>query len=31
VFVLDELPRGDIGKVQKHRLKELLLSRKRDA
>ena len=31
VFVLDEIPRGELGKVQKLRLKELLLSRKRDA
>jgi acyl-coenzyme A synthetase/AMP-(fatty) acid ligase len=29
VFVLDELPHGELGKVQKARLKELLLSRKR--
>ena len=28
VFVLDELPRGELGKVQKLRLKELLLNRK---
>jgi acyl-coenzyme A synthetase/AMP-(fatty) acid ligase len=28
VFVLDELPRGEHGKVQKYRLKELMLSRK---
>jgi acyl-coenzyme A synthetase/AMP-(fatty) acid ligase len=31
VFVLDEIPRGELGKVQKLRLKELLLSRKRAA
>jgi acyl-CoA synthetase (AMP-forming)/AMP-acid ligase II len=31
VFVLDELPRGELGKVQKFRLKELLLRRKRIA
>jgi acyl-CoA synthetase (AMP-forming)/AMP-acid ligase II len=31
VFVLDELPRGELGKVQKLRLKELLRSRKRAA
>ena len=31
VFVLDELPRGELGKVQKFRLKELLLSRKKAA
>jgi acyl-coenzyme A synthetase/AMP-(fatty) acid ligase len=31
VFVLDELPRGELGKVQKVRLREILLSRKRDA
>ena len=28
VFILDELPRGELGKVQKYRLKELLLSAK---
>jgi acyl-coenzyme A synthetase/AMP-(fatty) acid ligase len=28
VFIVDELPRGELGKVQKVRLKELLLSRK---
>ncbi len=28
VFVLDTLPRGELGKVQKYRLRELLLSRK---
>jgi acyl-CoA synthetase (AMP-forming)/AMP-acid ligase II len=28
VFVLDDLPRGDLGKVQKYRLKDLMLSRK---
>ena len=28
VFVLDDLPRGELGKVQKHRLKDLMLSRK---
>ena len=31
VFVMDELPRGELGKVQKYRLKELMLVRKRDA
>ena len=31
VFVMDELPHGELGKVQKVRLKELLLSRKRSA
>jgi len=31
VFVLDELPRGELGKVQKLRLKELLLGRKGSA
>jgi acyl-CoA synthetase (AMP-forming)/AMP-acid ligase II len=31
IFLVDELPRGELGKVQKHRLKELLLSLKRDA
>jgi acyl-coenzyme A synthetase/AMP-(fatty) acid ligase len=31
IFVLDELPRGELGKVQKFRLKELLLSRKKAA
>jgi acyl-coenzyme A synthetase/AMP-(fatty) acid ligase len=31
VFVLDALPRGEHGKVQKYRLKELLLKRKRAA
>jgi acyl-CoA synthetase (AMP-forming)/AMP-acid ligase II len=30
VFMLDELPRGELGKVQKQRLKEFLLARKRD-
>jgi acyl-coenzyme A synthetase/AMP-(fatty) acid ligase len=29
VFVIDEIPRGALGKVQKYRLKELMLSRKR--
>jgi acyl-coenzyme A synthetase/AMP-(fatty) acid ligase len=29
VFVFDELPRGELGKVQKYRLKELMLGRKR--
>jgi acyl-coenzyme A synthetase/AMP-(fatty) acid ligase len=29
VFLLDELPHGELGKVQKPRLKELLLNRKR--
>lgn len=29
VFILDEIPRGELGKVQKLRLKELLLGRKR--
>ena len=31
VFVLDELPRGELGKVQKHLLREVMLSRKRGA
>lgn len=31
VFVVDEIPRGELGKVQKLRLKELLLSCKRAA
>jgi fatty-acyl-CoA synthase len=31
VFVLDDLPRGELGKVQKYRLKEMLLARKRGA
>ena len=31
VFLLDELPRGELGKVQKVRLRELLLSRKKAA
>jgi len=31
VFILDELPRGELGKVQKVRLRELLLSRKKVA
>ncbi len=31
LFVVDELPRGELGKVQKHRLKELLQVRKRSA
>src|SRR5262249_17877186 len=31
VFVLDELPRGELGKVQRLRLKELLLGSKRTA
>jgi len=31
VFVLDRLPRGDLGKVRKYRLKEQLLRLKRDA
>jgi acyl-coenzyme A synthetase/AMP-(fatty) acid ligase len=31
VFVMDDLPRGELGKVQKIRLKELMLARKRDA
>jgi acyl-coenzyme A synthetase/AMP-(fatty) acid ligase len=30
VFFLEELPRGELGKVQKHRLKEILLERKRE-
>ncbi|HEY7130391.1 MAG TPA: AMP-binding protein [Nitrospira sp.] len=29
IFVLDELPRGELGKVQKDRLKELMLERKK--
>jgi acyl-coenzyme A synthetase/AMP-(fatty) acid ligase len=29
VFVFDQLPRGELGKVQKYRLKELMLGRKR--
>jgi acyl-coenzyme A synthetase/AMP-(fatty) acid ligase len=29
VFVFDQLPRGELGKVQKYRLKELMLDRKR--
>jgi acyl-coenzyme A synthetase/AMP-(fatty) acid ligase len=31
VFLLDQLPRGELGKVQKFQLKELLLSRKKAA
>jgi acyl-coenzyme A synthetase/AMP-(fatty) acid ligase len=31
VFVFDELPRGELGKVQKYRLTELMLGRKRDS
>jgi acyl-coenzyme A synthetase/AMP-(fatty) acid ligase len=31
IFVLDEFPRGELGKVQKYRLKELLLGLKRGA
>ena len=31
VFVVDKLPRGELGKVQKHRLKELLLGLKKGA
>jgi acyl-coenzyme A synthetase/AMP-(fatty) acid ligase len=31
VFVLDELPRGELGKIQKYRLKELMLAWKRKA
>ena len=31
VFVLDKLPRGELGKVQKHLLREVMLSRKRGA
>jgi acyl-coenzyme A synthetase/AMP-(fatty) acid ligase len=31
VFVVDRIPRGDLGKVQQHRLKELLLGLKRGA
>jgi acyl-coenzyme A synthetase/AMP-(fatty) acid ligase len=31
VFVLDELPRGELGKVQKYRLREVMLGRKRGA
>jgi acyl-coenzyme A synthetase/AMP-(fatty) acid ligase len=31
VFLLHELPRGDLGKVQKYRLKELMLGHKKDA
>jgi len=31
VFVVDQIPRGDLGKVQKYRLKELLLGLKRGA
>jgi hypothetical protein len=31
VFLLDELPVGELGKVQKPRLKELLLERKKAA
>jgi len=31
VFIVDELPRGELGKVQKYRLKELLLGLKRGA
>jgi acyl-coenzyme A synthetase/AMP-(fatty) acid ligase len=31
LFVVDKLPRGELGKVQKHRLKELLQTRKKDA
>jgi acyl-coenzyme A synthetase/AMP-(fatty) acid ligase len=28
VFIVDALPRGELGKLQKHRVKEMLLSRK---
>jgi len=31
VFVVDQIPRGDLGKVQKYRLKELLLGLKKGA
>jgi acyl-coenzyme A synthetase/AMP-(fatty) acid ligase len=31
VFILDSLPRGELGKVQKYRLKEILLTRKKAA
>jgi acyl-coenzyme A synthetase/AMP-(fatty) acid ligase len=31
VFVVDEIPRGDLGKVQKIRLKDMLLKLKRGA
>jgi len=31
VFVIDQIPRGDLGKVQKHRLKELLIDLKKGA
>jgi acyl-coenzyme A synthetase/AMP-(fatty) acid ligase len=31
VFVLDELPRGSLGKVQKYRLREFMLAKKRGA
>ena len=31
IFILDALPRGELGKVQKYRLKELLLSRAKAA
>jgi len=31
VFIFDELPRGELGKVQKYRLRELMLSRKNGA
>ena len=29
LFVLDELPRGDVGKIQKHRLREVMLDKKK--
>jgi long-chain acyl-CoA synthetase len=31
VFVVDQLPRGELGKIQKGRLKELLIARKMEA